>query len=111
METLVIIGRIAQDLCTVVFPQVLGVLLYFRLHRAPGWVRVIASTLAPAVIFFFLAPILLFAGLREAQVAGKLNCGMPAMGAILLLYVGTIFQLFMSLIVQGVLFRRRRRQI
>lgn len=89
------------------FTQLLGVLLYFRLRWAPRWIAVIAGILAPAVFFVFLAPIFLFAGMREAAADGP-TCGMPAMGAILFLYAGTIVQLFIGLVVQVALLTMRR---
>lgn len=89
------------------FTQLLGILLYFRLRRLPRFLAVIAGILAPAVFFVLLAPILLFAGIHGAKAAGE-NCGMPAFGAILALYAGTIIQLVVGLIVQVALFVRRR---
>ena len=109
MDSLIMFWRLLLMVSVFAFPQLLGVLLYFRLIRAPRWLAVIASALAPSIVFIFLAPIFLFAGIREAQAAGKLNCGMPAFGALLILFAGTIGQLFTSLIVQGLLFQRRRR--
>jgi hypothetical protein len=72
-----------------VFPHLLGILLYYRLRWAPGWIARTAAGLAPAVIFFWLAPILFFAGLREAAASG-MNCGMPfvAVGMFLLFATG-----------------------
>ena len=93
------------------FPQLLGVLLYLRLGRAPRWIAVSIGLLAPAVFFVFLAPILFFAGIREAQARGEGGgCGMPAMGAILMLYAGIVVQLGLGLTVQVFLATRRRRQ-
>ncbi len=94
-----------------IFPQLLGVLLYLRLSRAPRWLAVTASTLVPTLVWVFLAPIFLFAGVREAQTAGAVTCGMPAYGALLLLFAGTIMQVFISLIVQVLLLQRRRRTV
>ena len=88
----------------IVFPQLLGILLYFRLGWAPRWLAAIAAALAPAAIFFWLAPILLFAGLREATPSG---CGMPALAALFLLFAGTIIQLVLGVFTQGFLSIRR----
>ena len=63
-----------------VFPHLLGILLYYRLRWAPGWTARTVAGIAPAVIFFWLAPILFFAGIREAAASG-MNCGMPAVAA------------------------------
>jgi hypothetical protein len=91
------------------FPQLLGILLYVRLSRAPRWIAVIAGTLAPAIIFFWLAPIFFFAGLREAYENGE-RCGMPLFGALLALFTGTAIQLVAGLVTQSVLATRRRRK-
>ena len=108
MDTLLVVGRLSLLVSVLVFPQLLAVLFYFRLRRAPRWLAAIAASLAPGVAFLCLAPIFLFAGMREAYARGELNCGMPAMGAILALYAGTIFEVFLGVIVQVVLFKRRK---
>ena len=89
-----------------VFPQLFGILFYFRLSRAPRWLAAIASALFPSVIFFFLAPIFFFAGIP----AGRVPCGMPAMAAAFLLLAGTAIQLFTGVFAQIVLSVRRRRK-
>ena len=107
MESLLVAWRFLLVFGIFAFTQLLGVLLYFRLRWAPRWIAVIAGILAPAVFFVFLAPIFLFAGMREASAEGP-TCGMPAMGAILFLYAGTIVQLFLGVFVQAVLWSMRR---
>ena len=109
MEELLIMWRLALMVSVFAFPQLLGLLLYLRLSRAPRWLAVIASALAPAIVFFFLAPIFFFSGIREAQAAGELTCGMPALAALLFFFTGIIVQLLGSLIMQALLFRRRTR--
>ena len=108
MESFLIVWRLLLLIGIFAFTQLLGILLYFRLGRAPRWVAAIVGALAPAVLFVLLAPIFLFAGLREAAVDGP-SCGMPAMGAILLLYAGTAIQLVVGLFTQVVLWASRRR--
>jgi hypothetical protein len=108
MESLLVVWRTALFISTFAFPQLFGVLLYFKLSRAPKWLAVVASTLAPSLIFLFLAPIFLFAGIREAQAAGPVTCGMPAFAAILILFTGIITEFFVSLIVQGLLRQRHK---
>lgn len=107
MESLFIAWRFFLLFGVFAFTQLLGVLLYFRLRWAPRWIAVIASALAPAVLFVFLAPIFFFAPIRESAVDGP-TCGTSAIGAILLLYAGTIIQLFLGLVVQAVLAGMRR---
>ena len=90
-----------------VFPQLLGVLLYYRLRWAPGWIARSAASLAPAVIFFWLAPILFFAGIREAAASG-MNCGMPAVAAGIILLLATGVQLVLGPVIHVVLVASRK---
>ena len=85
-----------------VFPHLLGILFYCRLQQAPRWIATTAASLAPAVIFFWLAPILLFAGLREASASG-MNCGMPAVFAGIFMLFGTAVQLVLGVATHVVL--------
>ena len=109
METLLIVWRFVLLASILVFPQLFGILLYYRLRRAPRWLAVIAAVLAPAVVFFFLSPIFFFAGIREAYARGDRGCGMPALAATFFVFAGTIVQLFAGLFAQVVLSARRRR--
>ena len=110
MQSLLIAWRFLLLAGIFAFPQLLGILLYFRLSRAPRWVAAIVSALAPAVFFVFLAPIFLFAGVREAYARGEM-CGMPAWGALLVLFAGTIIQLVLGMFTQVALSARRRRMM
>ena len=107
MESFLIAWRLLLLFGVFAFTQLLGILLYFRLSRAPRFIAVIVGILAPAVFFVLLAPLFLFAGMREASGDGP-TCGMPAFGAILVLYAGTIIQLVLGLIIQGILLAMRR---
>ncbi len=90
-----------------VFPHLLGILLYYRLRWAPGWIARTAASLAPAVIFFWLAPILFFAGIREAAASG-MNCGMPAVAVGIFLLFATGVQLVLGLFTHVVLVAFRK---
>lgn len=107
MESFSFAWRLLLLASTFVFPQLLGVLLYFRLRRVPRWLAVIAAAVAPAVLFLFLAPIFLFAGLREPSATAR-GCGMPVFGAMLMLFAGTTIQLVAGMLMQAVLSARRR---
>jgi hypothetical protein len=108
MESLLIVARLFLMLATFVFPQLLGLLLYFRLSRFPKWLAHAVGILAPAALFFYLAPLFFFSGFREAQMRGEtFNCGMAAAAATALFLLGTAAELFVGLIVQGYMFRRR----
>lgn len=90
-----------------VFPHLLGILLYYQLRWAPGWIARTAASLAPAVIFFWLAPILFFAGIREAAASG-MNCGMPAVAAGIILLLATGVQLVLGVFTHVVLVAFRK---
>ncbi len=92
-----------------VFPQLLGVLLYFRLSRVPRWIAAIAAALAPAVFFFWFTRLLMIAGFREAYPHGT-NCGMPALAAAVLLLAGTTIQLIGGVFTQIIFALARRRK-
>ena len=107
MQSVLIAWRFLLLASIFVFPQLLGILLYFRLSRAPRWVAAMAATLAPAVFYVWLAPIFLFAGVREAYARGE-GCGMPALAALFFLFAGTAIQLALGLFIQLTLSGRRR---
>ena len=92
-----------------IFPQLLGILLYFRLKWAPRWVAAAVAILAPAVIFFFVLRIILFAGLREAYAQNDYNgCGMPALGVVMFLMFGTVVHLVLGVVTQLIVAATRR---
>ena len=92
---------------TFVLPQLLGVLLYFRLIRFSRWVAFTLGVLTPAALFFYLGPLFFFAGLREAQVKGEVTCGMPALAAAFFVLLGVAAQVFVALVVQLYILRRQ----
>src|SRR5215475_4028444 len=108
MDSLVIVWRLLLLLSVFVFPQLFGVLLHSRLMRFPRWLRCVAGILGGVSTFFFLSPIFFFAGIREAQLRGELNCGMPAMAATLMVLVGTSIQLCTAVIIHAWLIRKTR---
>ena len=90
-----------------VFPHLLGILLYYRLSWAPGWIARTVAGLAPAVIFFWLAPILFFGGFREAP-ASEMTCGNAAAFLGLFLLFATGVQLVLGPFIQVVLVAFRK---
>ena len=108
MESLLIVWRLLLLLSLLVLPQLLGVLLYFRLARLPKWLARGLCVVGVASAFFFLSPIFFFAGLREAQLRGEVSCGMPAVAALFMVLIGTGFQLFIAAAIQLWLSRRGR---
>lgn len=108
MESLLIIGRLLLLLSVFVFPQLLGILLYYRLAWLPKWLARVVCVLATAFAFLFISPVFFFAGIREAQLRGDLNCGMPAMAATMMVLIGTGFSLFIAGAIHLRLFLRSR---
>ena len=103
MESLLIAWRLFSDVCVFAFPQVLGILLYFRLRRVSRWLAATVAALAPAVIFFWLVRIFLMVELDRAYAHGSNGCGMPSLGAAILLLLGTGIQLGVGVVIQAVL--------
>ena len=107
MQSLMNAWRFVLLASVFVFPQLLGILLYYRLRWAPGWIARTVAGLAPAAIFFWLAPILFFAGIRESAASG-MNCGMPAVAAGIILLLATGVQLVLGLFFHVVLVAFRK---
>jgi hypothetical protein len=57
MESILMLGRLLSFISLLVFPQLLGVLVYFRLTRLPNWIAVTLAALTPPLVFFFLSPV------------------------------------------------------
>jgi heat shock protein HslJ len=109
-DLVLIVLRFLMLISLFAFPQLFGILLYFRLRRTSRWLAVIAASLAPAILFFWLAQIFLFAGLREAYPNG-MRCGTPLIGVLFGLLAGTVIQLVLGVITHAVLATRRRHAI
>ena len=111
METLLTVWRFVLFGGIFIFPQLLGILLYYRLSRAPRWIAVTAAALLPAIVFFWLGPIFLFAGIREAYARDQSGCGMAAAAAGIIFLALTAIQLLVGVSAQLVLSARRRRKL
>ena len=85
---------------TFVLPQLLGVLLYFRLIRFSKWLAFVLGVLVPGFVFFYVAPAFFFAGIREVAARGEITCGTPAMAASFMVLLGTAFQFLVAFFVQ-----------
>lgn len=84
-----------------VFPQLLGVLLFLRISRLK-WCAISVGVIAPPILFFLLSPIYLFADIRKAQAQGEIiACGTPALAASMLVFMGTGLEFFFALILHG----------
>lgn len=107
MESLVQVWRFLMLAGVFVFPQLFGILLFYRLHWAPRWLARVAAILAPAVVFYWLAAIFFFAPMREAAARGEVGCGMPALAAAIFLLFGTLVQVVLGLVTHAMLSRRK----
>ena len=108
METILIISRTLFLIWLLLFPQMLGLALYFRLRRLPSWVSRTLAALAPAVVYFFIAIPFWFAGMKEAELRGEYVCGLAVMAGVTIVFMGSVLELFIGVIVQTVLSRRSR---
>ena len=108
MESLFVAWRLFLLATLIIFPQLLGILLFFRLRRAPRWFAAIVAALTPALVFFWLERIFMIAELTKLYASGE-NCGMPVMGAVLLLFTGTAFHVVLGFFVQMLLWVTRPR--
>ena len=106
MQTLLAVWNFVSLASIIAFPQLVGVLLYYKLTWARRSVAAIIAALAPAVLFFLLARIILVARLRVAFPEPR-TCGGPVLAALFAMYVGTIIQMVLGVITQVVLSRRR----
>lgn len=102
MESFSTVWRLLLLVSLFVFPQLLGILLYLRLSPASRWLAAIAAVLAPGLMFFWFAPIFFFARLPEAS-AARPSCGLPVLGTLVFLFIGTTIQLGLGLIIQAAL--------
>jgi len=105
---MLIVGRLLLLGGVLIFPQLLGILLYYRLNRAPRWIAATAAALLPAMVFFWLGPIFLFAGIREEYARHPSGCGMAAAAAGIIFLALTAIQLFVGVVAQLILLARRR---
>lgn len=106
MQSSFVVWRFVLLLGLLTFPQLLGVLLYFRLSRFSRWLARFLAFLCPALVFIYLSPIFFFGRVSEAQVNGEAACGTSMIGFVFLIYVGTVVQLLTALVIQVILFRR-----
>jgi NADH:ubiquinone oxidoreductase subunit K len=104
MESLFIFWILLLLGSTFVFPQLIGVLLHFRLARRSRWLAFAFGFLVPAVLFFYLAPLFFIAG-GGAQ-SNSSRCGLPGLAVALMMLAGTAAELIVSLPIQLYLFRR-----
>lgn len=104
---MLVVWRLLLLFGTFALPQLLGLLLYFRLRRFPEWLAHVVGVLAPATLFFYLAPLFFFPDVHEAQLKDEIRCGMPALAGAFMILLGTAAEVFVALAVQLYMFSRR----
>ena len=105
MEALFIFWRLLLLASTFVLPQLIGVLLFFRLVRRSRWLAFACGFLVPAALFLYLAPLFFFPAGTETQLNPS-GCSMAALAAALMVLAGTVAELIVSLPIQLYLFRQ-----
>jgi hypothetical protein len=104
METLSQIWVLLTLLSVMAIPQLLGVLLFFRLVRFSRWLAFILGTLAPPLVFFFLLARIASASFAEAK--EPMSCGMAAVAVGFMILMGTAVHLAGAFGVHLYLFRK-----
>ena len=79
-------------------PQLLGILVYFRIRRYQGIAAHAVGFLLPPILFFYLA--CLFLVYLPAKAHPNETCGMPVVAAVAMVWLGTFTSIVGSLIFQ-----------
>lgn len=87
-------------------PQLLGVLLFFRLTRYSRWLALLFGTLAPPLLFFSLVASITSASFRAAEAKGPVPCGNAAVAVGIIILLGTAIHLVGAFGVNLYLFRK-----
>ena len=92
---------------TMFLPQLLGVLVYFRMRRFPKLAHLTGFLLTTLFSFFLLLTTLFTIYPSQAQ-PGEHVCGLYAMAIGMMVLFLTTVQIILSLIAQSLLFKRYR---
>ena len=106
METLQVALNLFMLFSLWVVPQLLGVLIYFRLKRRHDFLAHLVGFIIPPILFFYLARIVLVYSYYKAHPDD--HCGGALIGAALIILFGTVAQLIFGLVAQFVLHGRHR---
>ena len=106
METLQVIWNFTSLFSVFAVPQLLGVLIYFRLQRfrrglahVAGFLLTTGSFISLSYLFFLYLP---------AKAHPEERCGLPLMGALFVTMAGTVITVFFSVTIQLILRQRAR---
>ena len=103
METLTTIWNFLLLGCLIAFPQLLGVLVYFKLKPVHRWLGLVAGTLLPVILFIgFSWMIFIY---RYYRLHPDDSCGGQLFGASLIVLMGAVLEIVLSVVVQVLLHR------
>ena len=106
MESIQTIWNLFLFFSVLALPQLLGVLVYFRIRRFQNLLAHLVGFLIPPALYFYFSW-LLFVYLPHKDHAEE-GCGMAAVAAGFIVLIGTGAQIIFSLIAQLVLRSRHR---
>lgn len=109
MSTLQTIWHLLSMIGLLAIPQVLGILIYFRLKALNDFLAHLIGFLVPPVLFLALAVIMLGAASQEIQQEGERVCGTFVGMMSLAILTTTGLQVFVSFIAQLALHVRHKR--
>jgi len=104
MEAIQTVWNLLLLFSILAMPQLLGVLIYFRIRRYHEFGAHISGFLLATVSFFYLAS--LFWVYLPAQTHPNEKCGMPVLGGVFIVLFGTFITIVFSLLIQSVLRHR-----
>lgn len=108
METVLLIWALLKLSGLLGVPQLLGVLVYFRLRKRHDFLAHLAGFLTPPLLFFYLSRTLLLSSAQELQAQGGRACGThPGMMGLVIFCVAGL-QMCFALIAQHTLHARHR---
>ena len=108
METLAIAYRLVSWVSMFVVPLSFAILLYIYLRKySRVLAHIVAFVFPPSITFYFCHMVMAQSFDRMvAENSGRPGCGLPALGALIILFAGTIAQVIASVTVQTILFVR-----
>jgi len=98
MEALSTLWNFLLLFCLIAFPQLLGVLVYFKLKPVHRWLARVAGTLLPVIVFIgFSWMVFIY---RYYKLHPDDRCGGQLFGASLFILIGTVLEIVLSVVVQ-----------
>ena len=108
MQTVLTLWRLLEMFGMISVPQLLGVLVYFRIRKYQDFLAHFVGFLVPPILFFYLSRVMLIATAQEIQSSEGRVCGTFLGMMVIMILFGTGVQMFVSLIAQLMLHCRHR---